>query len=106
MSEGQECWSRHVDAWRTSGLSQKAYSERHGLAYGAMGYWVRKLRAPGGDRQDQGLVELKAAAIEASAGVNQRPAIELVVAGRYLLRLWPGTRSEHLREVITVLEER
>jgi hypothetical protein len=71
-----------------------------------MGYWVRKLRAPGGDRQDQGLVELKAAAIEASAGVNQRPAIELVVAGRYLLRLWPGTRSEHLREVITVLEER
>ena len=90
MSEGQEFWSRHVDAWRTSGLSQKAYSERHGLAYGAMGYWVRKLRAPGGDRQDQGLVELKAAAIEASAGVNQRPAIELVVAGRYLLRLWPG----------------
>ena len=69
----------------------------------ATGYASSERRAATGRIKDWWL---KAAAIEASAGVNQRPAIELVVAGRYLLRLWPGTRSEHLREVITVLEER
>jgi hypothetical protein len=30
--------------------------------------------------------------------------IELVVERRYMLRLWPGMDSAHLREVLSVLE--
>ncbi|MEE8326011.1 MAG: hypothetical protein V3R58_03130 [candidate division NC10 bacterium] len=39
---------------------------------------------------------------------QQRPesGVELVVQGRYLLRLWPGTDGGHLRNVISSLEDR
>ena len=30
MRQGREYWSRHVEAWRRSELSKKAYSEQHG----------------------------------------------------------------------------
>ena len=37
---------------------------------------------------------------------EQRPSspIELVVLGRYLLRLWPGMEPAHMRDVLSVLE--
>jgi hypothetical protein len=49
------------------------------------------------------LVEIKGLAV-GETGVA-RP-IELVVEGRYLLRLWPGTDSGHLRQILSVLEQR
>ena len=104
MRHDRKFWRRHVDAWRGSGLSQKAYCERHGLVYGTMNYWKRKLQSPELEGSDQGLVELKT--VGEASGVGERPAIELVVTGRYLLRLWPGTRPEHLGEVLAVLESR
>ena len=36
MRHGRDYWSRHVVAWRRSGLSKKAYSEQHELAYWSM----------------------------------------------------------------------
>ena len=106
MRHDRGYWSRQVEGWRSSGLSVKAYSERHGLVYGTMSYWTRRLRSPESEGREQQLVELKARARESTSEVGQPPAIELLVAGRYLLRLWPGTRTEQLREVIEVLEER
>ena len=38
-------------------------------------------------------------------GAEQRAAIELVVADRYVLRLWPSVRAGHLREVLAALED-
>ena len=29
MRQGREYWSRHVTAWRRSGLTKKAYCEQH-----------------------------------------------------------------------------
>jgi hypothetical protein len=31
IEDGKVDWKKHVLAWRQSGLSQRAYSERHGL---------------------------------------------------------------------------
>jgi len=36
---------------------------------------------------------------------SARP-IEVVVEGRYLLRLWPGVERGHMSEVLSVLEGR
>jgi hypothetical protein len=94
-----------VEAWRSSGLSQAEYCKRHQVVYNTMNGWARRLAAEREDA-DRPLVELKASPTMTASDLEHRPAIELVVAGRYLLRLWPGTRCEQLREVITVLEER
>ena len=104
MRHDREYWSRHVEEWRGGELTQKAYCERHDLVYGTMNYWTRKLRSREAGGDDQRLVELGAGSEETLSGSNHGAAIELVVAGRYLLRLWPGNEPEHLREVIAVLE--
>lgn len=39
-------WSKHLARQRCSGLPQRAYCAKHGLAVSSFGYWRRKLRAP------------------------------------------------------------
>jgi hypothetical protein len=102
MKNGREFWAAHVTAWRRSGLSMGRYSARHRLAKGTLGYWSCKLK-----REQQGageLVELPAA--RATTIDMERHPIELVVEGRYLVRVWPGTVGADIREVVTALEQR
>ena len=100
---GREYWSRQVTEWRCSGLSKKAYCERHGLPYWSLCRWAGKVSQPPSPAS-QPLVELgPLAGIE--VGAEQRAAIELVVADRYVLRLWPSVRAGHLREVLAALED-
>ena len=100
MKHNREFWTRHVKAWQVSGLTQARYCERHRLPKGTLGYWASTLK-----RQASGsaLVEVGRAAVKGEA---RRSPIELVVERRYLLRLWPGMESEHLRDVLVVLERR
>jgi hypothetical protein len=35
-------WLEHVRAWRSSGLSQSAYSARHGLNRVNLHYWIKR----------------------------------------------------------------
>jgi len=102
MRQGREYWSRHVAAWRRSGLTKKAYCEQHGLSYWSLRNWDGKL-AETADRR-QPLVELARAGGRAK-DAEQHAAMELLVGERYVLRLWPSVRAEHLREVLAALEE-
>ncbi len=105
MSEkrGREYWSRQVAEWRSSGLSKKAYCERHGLPYWSLCRWAGKVAQPA-EAESHRLVELgRLAGVD--VGAEQRAAIELVVADRYVLRLWPSVRAGHLREVLAALED-
>jgi transposase-like protein len=101
MGHGREWWSQHVAEWRSSGLTQAEYSRRHGITEGSLRRWSSRLK---GEAAGADLVEIKSAA--AAGGGSPLRAIELVVQGRYLLRLWPGTDSGHLRQVLSVLEQR
>ena len=101
MRHNQEFWTRHVEAWQTSGLAQGVYCKRHRLARRTFAYWTRKIKEleSGADQ----LVEV--GRVEAQAKHPSTP-IELAVGTCYLLRLWPGTDSMHLQEVLSVLESR
>lgn len=35
-------WRSHVEGWRTSGQTQKAYCQANNLIYHRLGYWHRK----------------------------------------------------------------
>ncbi len=43
-SERVGFWSAHWAAWQSSGLSQRAYCNQHGLSYSAFGYWRNQVR--------------------------------------------------------------
>jgi hypothetical protein len=100
MKHDREFWTRHVRAWRASGLTQARYSRRHHLSRGTLGYWASALRRS--EPVEEALVEV------GRTEVTHRPPsspIELgIEGGRYLLRLWPGVDLAHLREVLSVLE--
>jgi hypothetical protein len=100
MAHDREFWRGHVEAWRASGLSQTRYCQKHGLTKGTLGYWSSRLKRR---HEATGLVEVGRAALR-----EERPSrpIELVVEGRYLLRLWPGLDRDHMSDVLSVLEGR
>jgi len=101
MKHDREFWTRQVESWRASGLTQKAYCARHRLAKGSLGYWAATLRRLKGSGAD--LVEVGRTGIKPQAASCP---IEVAVEGRYLLRLWPGVDPGQLREVLSVLESR
>jgi hypothetical protein len=105
MTERRDFWKRHVRVWRRSGMTMRAYCERHAIARGTLGYWSWKLNNEGGGTGS--LVEvgpLKGSA-EARAHSVERP-VEVLVGGRYVLRVWAGTTEEHLAGVLEALEGR
>jgi hypothetical protein len=101
MRNNREYWMAHVGAWRRSGMSQIAYARQQHIAKGSLGYWSCKLKREGHGGE---LVELPPAGPRTDSG-PRRP-IEVVVEGRYLLRVWPGTVGADVREVVTALEQR
>lgn len=60
-------WRQHVDAWRTSGLTQKQYSARHGLSAMTLAKWSSELqRRKRGVSPRQALVPIRVASESAS----------------------------------------
>ena len=103
MRHGREWWGRHVAGWRGSGVSQGEYCRRHGIVAGSLARWSSKLKGESGVGKE--LVEVGRCGTGQPRGVEgSGRAIELVVEGRYLLRLWPGTDGDHLRQVLSALE--
>ena len=107
MRHDRDFWRRHVERWRASGLSQREYAQRHGIVKGTLGWWSSKLNREESGRSD--LVEVGHAHVKPSPRAAEdgspRP-IEVLVEGRYLMRLWPGTDRDHIGEVLSVLEQR
>jgi hypothetical protein len=103
MKHDREYWRKHVEAWRASGLTQREYCRRHKLLKGTLSYWSSTLGRKHSVGSD--LVEVGHTGVGAKPSASPRP-IEVVVEGRYLMRLWPGTDRDHMREVLSVLEDR
>lgn len=99
MKHDREFWTRHVEGWRASGLTRQMYCRRHHLTKSALGYWVTALKRSAAKKSD--LVEVGRAPI-----IEKQPSapIELIVGGRYVLRLWAGMEPAHMRDVLSVLE--
>ncbi len=47
-------WQRHVEQWRTSGLSKMAYCQQYALTYHQMVYWSKKDEVGVGPDVDSG----------------------------------------------------
>ena len=43
-SEKSRFWQSHIDLWPTSGMTQAAYCQTHGLKLATFQYWRKRLR--------------------------------------------------------------
>ena len=51
-----QTWAAHIEKWRSSGLSAKAFCEQEGLVYHQFGYWRQKFSSTDGSPNESKFV--------------------------------------------------
>lgn len=57
-----QAWADHIEKWRVSGLSIKAFCEQEGLVYHQFGYWRQKFASANDAPHESKLVSVALAA--------------------------------------------
>jgi len=92
-------WQRHLRRHEESGLSQRAYCRREGLSLSQFSYWRRKHEGASQMKSGHRVVE-----VPVRLPASTSAAIEIVVAGGYMVRVNGSVVEEHLVGVIKALE--
>jgi hypothetical protein len=76
-------WQRHVNQWRTSGLSKMAYCRQYSLAYHQMVYWSSKEQKPVADQSEKssGFVAVTVAAAASDQSLSVRLPNGVMIEG-------------------------
>lgn len=92
-------WNRHIEGWRSSGLSQRAYCEREAIALSSLQWWLRKRRAA--DRPEP--VSFVPVEVGAVSGACEAPIEVVLLSGRRLRLSAPKSETE-LARLVRLLE--
>ena len=114
LGDREQFWRDHVAGWKSSGLSLRLYSERHGLKAGTLGYWNSRLKAQAADALTSSAGSETAAtflAVHVAEPVVNVPEprddrIELVLKGGSVLRVGRGFDAMTLDRLLDVVERR
>ena len=114
FEDRQQFWRDHVAGWKSSGLSLRLYSERHGLKAGTLGYWNSRLKAQAADALTSSAGPETAATFLAvhvaepvvSVSEPRDDRIELVLKGGSVLRVGRGFDAMTLDRLLDVVERR
>ncbi len=90
-----ELWRERFQAWKASGLSMRSFCLRENIGINGLRYWRGKLEG-GQGRNSLVRVSVKAAELV--------PTMELVIRGRFTVRVPVGFRAEELAKLVEVLE--
>ena len=93
-------WRRRIREWRASGLSVRAFCDRHGLDESRFYVWRRQLEQP--DGQATSFVPVRVVADEPPAVAS---TLEVVLTGGRTIRVTAGFDATTLRRLLAVLEE-
>jgi len=88
-------WERRRAQYRDSGLTRKAFCEKHHLKLSTLDYWFSRL---GKQEQKCGLVQLKGAPLSAGA-----PGLVLAVGVDCRIEIRPGFDPQLLTAVVQAL---
>ena len=91
--EREQLWQERIEQWRSSGLSQRAFSMQHGYAVRQVGYWVRRL-------EKKALPMSMVPVMVKSAPVPAAPALVLRAPQGWSLELPAGTPAIWLAELL------
>jgi hypothetical protein len=114
FGDREQFWRDHVAGWKSSGLSLRLYSQRHGLKAGTLGYWNSRLKARAADApapssgSDAGATFLAVRVAEPVVTVPEPPdeRIELALPGGCVVRVSRGFDAATLERLLDVVERR
>ena len=114
VGDRQQFWRDHVAGWKSSGLSLRLYSERHGLKAGTLGSWNSRLKAQAADAPASSAGPEAAAKFLAvhvaepavSAPEPRDDQIELALPGGRVVRVGRGFDAVTLGRLLDVVERR
>jgi transposase len=114
LGDREQFWRDHVAGWKSSGLSLRLYSERHGLKVGTLGYWNSRLKAQAADALTSSTAPEAAATFLAvhvaepalSAPEPRDDRIELALPGGCVVRIGRGFDAMTLGRLLDVVERR
>jgi hypothetical protein len=114
LGDREQFWRDHVAGWKSSGLSLRLYSERHGLKAGTLGYWNSRLKAQAADTLISSAGPEAAATFLAvhvadpavSSPEPRNEGVELVLPGGYVVRIGRGFDAMTLDRLLDVVERR
>ena len=112
FEDRQQFWRDHVAGWKSSGLSLRLYSERHGLKAGTLGYWNSRLKAQAADAQTSSagpaatFLAVHVAEPAVSVPEPREEGVELVLPGGYVVRIGRGFDAVTLGRLLDVVERR
>ena len=110
-------WSRHIQDWRESGLTQQAYCELHGLAASTFHARRRRLAVNGSPRNDVAAatqfeivplgtpITVSRPAVQ-DVGRVASPFVLVIASGRYRVELQEGASQAALSQILDTLEAR
>jgi hypothetical protein len=91
-------WLQHLDALKSSGLSRRAYCERHQIKLSTLGYWYKKLSRPEKDinkSNEDGWIPLRIND-DGPSGIDLR-------IGRIMIAVKPGFDPALLTELLRTI---
>jgi transposase len=100
----EQQWRDRIQHWQQSGLSVRAFCERHGLATPSFYAWRRTLAQRNAVVPAFVAVQLTPDD-DADAPAAATGGLEVVLASGRRLRVAPGFDSATLRQLLAVLEE-
>ena len=92
-------WNGHIDGWKASGLSQRAYCERESISVSSLRWWLRRQRSAE-QSMVSSFVPVEISAGEAGCG---EPIEVVLLSGRRLRLAAPRSETE-LARLVRLLE--
>ncbi len=93
-------WKGHLDKWKSSGLSLRAFGEREGLSVNTLWYWKRRILGA----KTRPVLELVPVVVAPKAPVQERKALyELVLRSGHTLRVPADFDDKTLRRLLDTL---
>lgn len=76
-----QTWAAHIEKWRASGLSAKAFCDQEGLVYHQFGYWRQKFSSA-----DDSPTESKLVPVTLATPSKQASDLEIVLPNGVVIR--------------------
>jgi transposase len=112
FEDRQQFWRDHVAGWKSSGLSLRLYSERHGLKAGTLGSWNSRLKAQAADAPassagpEAAFLAVHVAEPTVTMPEPRDDRIELTLPGGCVVRVGRGFDAATLDRLLDVVERR
>lgn len=100
LKQKRSCWKKHLENWRSSGMTQTAYCRQHDLKDHQFTYWKKRLV-----HTDSAVTfaPVKIRRTLSSSPAMNPSTLRLNLARDLQIEIRPGFDPQHLRLLITTL---